>query len=109
MGEPSQLLCGQPSLEYPSGDRHGPIHRPDGTSIPMGILQTLRSWFETDAETAAHKTTAQIGDATPTETHDESSLDPDSARETRVESDEVVPDELNEPGETTGGDDSASG
>ena len=74
----------------------------------MGILQTLRSWFETDAETTVDETTAETGDATPTERDDEPSLDPDGARETRIESDETGPDELNEIGETTDDDDSAA-
>lgn len=74
----------------------------------MGILQTLRSWFETDAETAADEPPAEAGDATPTETDDEPSLDPDGARETRIESDEAVPDELNRASEPTDADDSLS-
>ena len=73
----------------------------------MGILQTLRSWFETDAETAADEPPAETGDTTATET-DEPSLDPDGARETRIESDETGPDKLNEIGETTDTDDSAA-
>jgi hypothetical protein len=39
---------------------------------------------------------------------DEPSLDPDGARETRIESDETGPDKLNEIGETTDTDDSAA-
>lgn len=74
----------------------------------MGILQTLRSWFETDAETAAGEPPTETGDATPTETDDEPSLDPDGARETRIESDETVPDELNSTSEPTDADDSPS-
>ncbi|ERH00590.1 MAG: hypothetical protein J07HN6_02213 [Halonotius sp. J07HN6] len=85
-----------------------PIHSPDGNITPMGILQTLKSWFETDAETAADETTAESGDATPTETDDEPSLDPDAVRETRIESDETVPDELNEPSEHPDADESSS-
>ena len=74
----------------------------------MGILQKIKLWFETDAETTADETPAETGDATPTETDNEPSLDPDGARETRIESDETVPGELNRASEPSDADDSPS-
>lgn len=79
------------------------------TIRPMGILQTLKSWFTAEQSTGTEDPATDTEETEPTATDDdELTLDPDGVRETRVETSEAVPDELDEITEATDTEESSS-
>ena len=76
---------------------------PTGRNTPghskqnMNILQLLKSWFSSQQDSDATDTTSDPEDKPTDSTDDERTrLDPEGVQETRVDTSETLPDELEE-------------